>query len=97
MSAAAHEHVSELFRAVNERILELGAPESGHAELVCECRDEACTHMLRMTPAECEALRSEPHLYAVVPGHDRAGSEEVVRRTDRFVLVRAVAPAAAQP
>jgi hypothetical protein len=89
--AADHENLSDLFRAVNERILDLGTPESTYANLVCECANEACTHVLRMTPAECEVLRAEPHLYAVVPGHDRPASEEVVRRTDRFVLVRAVA------
>jgi hypothetical protein len=44
--------------------------------------------MLRMQPWEYEALRSDVTLFAVLPGHERAGGVELLVRTDRFVIVR---------
>jgi len=75
---------------VNERILELGAPAIGVADLICECVDEGCTRVMRMTLAEYNAMRSDPSLHGVVAGHEQLGLEEVVARTDRYVLVRAL-------
>ena len=86
---------SELFRAVNQRIVELGAPLHGTIDLICECPDESCTQMMLMTLEEYAAARSDPSLRAVVPGHERPSSGKVAGRSDRYVLVRAsVAPPA---
>ena len=38
-------------------------------------------------PEEYEALRSDETQFAVLPGHERAGEDEVLVRTDRFVVV----------
>jgi hypothetical protein len=89
MSRSGIGESSDLFRAVNERILELGAPAFGEADFICECADEACTRVLRMTFGEYQAMSSAPALHAVVPGHEQAGLE-VFERTDRYVLVRAL-------
>lgn len=99
MSAVGISESSELFRCVNERIFELASPMIGGDDLlwlICECTDDRCTHTMRMTRTEYDALRMVPGLYAVVPGHERRESEEhgrreleeIVRRTDRYVLFR---------
>jgi hypothetical protein len=81
--------VANLFRAVNERVAELGEPAFGPADLFCECPDQTCTWVLRMSLGEFEALRAEPGLYAVVPGHEQPeNGDEVAGRTDGYVLVR---------
>jgi hypothetical protein len=80
--------LSDLFRAVNDRIVELGVPPSGVADLVCECGDERCVRVMRMDVADYVALRAEPTLRAVIPGHEKP-EQEVVRRSDGFVVLRA--------
>jgi hypothetical protein len=85
---------SDLFRAVNERIVELAVPILSTAELIwliCECPNDECTQAMRMTQAEYDAMRAEPGLYAVVPGHEQREFEEVVGRTDHYVLIRMTA------
>jgi hypothetical protein len=81
---------SDLFRAVNERIHELS---NGVAEYdcVCECGDEHCVQVLRLTADEYQALRSDPMVFAVVPGHDDDVGAALAR-TDRYVFVRSALP-----
>jgi hypothetical protein len=55
---------------------------------VCECGDSACMRVMPLRPYEYDALRSAPDQFAVVPGHELGGLEEVLRRTNRYVLVR---------
>jgi hypothetical protein len=77
-----------LFRAVNLRIAELLPAADETIELMCECPDETCTQIMRMTEAELDAVTSQPGVYAVLSGHERLMRDgEVVARTDRYVLV----------
>jgi hypothetical protein len=50
-----------------------------------------------MTRAEFESVRSELGVHAVVPGHEQRGRQEVVGRSDRYILVRQPAAAAPAP
>jgi hypothetical protein len=85
-----HGLVSDLFRAVNERIRELREPATGECDFVCECNDEDCMHVMHMTIPEYDSARSDPEQFAVLPGHQLPGSESVISRGDRFVLVKAM-------
>jgi hypothetical protein len=77
-----------LFRMVNERIRELGLPHSLEYALVCECDDVGCARAFQMRPEEYEPVRSDPMLFAVLPGHEQVGRDVVLARTDRYVIVR---------
>jgi len=89
MRHAGDTEVANLFRAVNEHVLQLGAPALGPADLFCECPDQTCTRVLRMSLDEFDALRAQPALHAVVPGHEQPEiGDEVVGRGDGYVLVR---------
>jgi hypothetical protein len=72
---------AELFRAVNERINELGKsyvfPE---LNLVCECGDESCTGLFAMAPREFEELRRQPGRFAVLPGHQQPEDAVITHR-----------------
>jgi hypothetical protein len=57
-------------------------------EFVCECDDEACMHVMRMTAAEYDSARSDPAQLAVLPGHQRPASQNVISRGVAFVLVK---------
>jgi hypothetical protein len=83
----AHES-SDLCRSVNERIRELEGARIGEYEFICECGDSACTQVMRMREREYEAVRSDPSQFAVLPGHEQPRFEKVLRRTDRYALVR---------
>jgi hypothetical protein len=89
-----------LVRQVNEQIerVDRAAEETGSAveptvfEFFCECGaaedgDIACEARIEMTLAEYEEIRRQDDRFAVTPGHENHALEEVVRRTDRFVVV----------
>lgn len=76
---------AELFRAVNDRIRELERAAGEH-NFVCECSDEGCVQVMRMTSVEYEALRAEPTQFAVLPGHEV--DTEGVARDARYVVVK---------
>lgn len=80
-----------LFRQVNERLREISegfslATES--ADFVCECGSASCAEPIRMTLAEYEAIRAEPELFFIVPGHAREEVESVVENRDGYDVVR---------
>jgi hypothetical protein len=77
-----------LFRSVNERIIELSDRWGGNLDLVCECADATCAAPLSTTLQEYAKLRSDPHQFAVRPGHEIPEIEDVVEQNDRFLIVR---------
>ena len=88
-----------LLREVNERIegigkatQEAGLGEDATFEFLCECgqgngADITCEEHFEMTLAEYEEVRSQDDRFAVVPGHETPELEDVVRRTERYVIV----------
>ena len=79
---------SLLFRAVNERIRELeGDRPAGDYDVVCECEDDTCTSVIRMSAEQYGAVRSCGHHFAVLPRHQRAETDVVIGRTDGYVVV----------
>jgi hypothetical protein len=79
---------SELFRALNDRIRQLRGPWAGEYDFVCECSDETCTHVMRLSEQEYEFVLSVPDQFAVVPGHEDHGAQEVVASSGRYLVVR---------
>jgi hypothetical protein len=78
------------FRQVNEQIESLsrtvGLP--GQLEIVCECGGSDCFVHLSVPHGEYERIRSEGTLFIALPGHEIPGVEDVVERTDVYVVVR---------
>ena len=80
-----------VFRQVNERIEEVADTfdvQSQPLDLICECGDAKCVQPLSMTRAEYEHIRSDPHTFAVHPGHEIPDVEEVVERRKGYSIVR---------
>jgi hypothetical protein len=84
-AASRDDTVCALFRKLNERIIELEGERSEY-DLVCECRDDACTRVMHLTADEYTDVRARPDAYAVVAGHE--GDSDVLTRTNRYVVVR---------
>lgn len=79
-----------VFREVNERIENLAQTfelKGEPLDLVCECGDATCVQRISMTQAEYEELRSEPHQFAVHPGHEYPDVEDVVGRRKGYDIV----------
>jgi hypothetical protein len=80
-----------VFRAVNERIQEVANAfqlTSDPLDLICECGDAGCTERISIGRDEYERLRSDAQLFAVAPGHEAPGVEEVVEKRSGYDVVR---------
>jgi hypothetical protein len=80
-----------VFREVNERIEALAETfqlTSEPLDLICECGDGSCVQRISMTRAEYEQLRSAPDQFAVFPGHESGGVEEILARRQGYDVVR---------
>jgi hypothetical protein len=83
-----------VFRNMNEHLKALADEFDLSREpllLVCECGHSDCDKRLGVPPAEYERIRSDPTLFAVVPGHQLAGVERVVERGEGYVVVEKLA------
>jgi hypothetical protein len=79
-----------VFREVNERIegvAETFELKTQSLDLICECGDGTCQVRLSMTRAEYEELRSDPHQFAVHPGHEFPDVESVVAKRKGYDVV----------
>jgi len=79
-----------VFREVNERIENLAETfdlNTQALDLICECGNGSCRERLTMTRAEYEELRSDPHQFAVHPGHEYPDVESVVARLKGYDIV----------
>jgi hypothetical protein len=79
-----------VFREVNERIEGLAETfelKSEPLDLVCECGEASCVQRITMRHAEYEELRSDPHRFAVHPGHEIPEVERVVEKRKGYDIV----------
>jgi hypothetical protein len=56
-------------------------------EFLCERDDPDCVEKVSATRAEYEAIRAVATQFVVLPGHEDPGVEQVVQRTERFLVV----------
>ena len=74
------------FRKVNEG-MEAGQDPSGTLTFVCECGRLGCNQLISLTRAEYEAIRANPRRFAVIDGHDIPEVEDVVDRSEGYIVV----------
>lgn len=84
-----------LFRAANERITEnadqWGVAQPGtEIEFFCECSSRDCRLRIRLTVAEYERIRRDPHQFFVRRGHELLEIERVVESSADYLVVRKV-------
>lgn len=76
-------------REMNEQIEQAHADSPGdYFRIICECGNLDCTRVIAISISEYQAIRSDARLFAVLPDHVMPDVEDVVRRTDRFTVVR---------
>lgn len=80
-----------VYRTINERIEALNESFGTLAEsmtIVCECGELSCAQQIELDPGTYERVRSDPTLFVAVPGHEIEDVEDVVERTERYVILR---------
>jgi hypothetical protein len=80
-----------VYRQVNERLQDLNeafATVTDTMKIVCECGSGTCTEEISLTPVEYEQLRADPHLFAVVRGHEVPEVESVVDKRETYDIVK---------
>jgi predicted ThiF/HesA family dinucleotide-utilizing enzyme len=74
------------FRKVNEG-MEAGQDPEGLLGFFCECGRLGCNRLIELTRAEYEDVRANPRRFALIDGHQIEEVEDVVDRSDRFIVV----------
>jgi hypothetical protein len=80
------------FREANERISDTASREGMDERIpfLCECAEERCTEIVRLSLEEYEAVRANATHFLNAVGHEVAAGPhgEVVERNDGYVVVR---------
>ena len=80
------------FREANERVQRMAAMGAAIEQVpfICECAEETCTEIVRLSLEEYESIRARPTDFLNAPGHESAVGPhaEVVERYDRYIVVR---------
>jgi len=90
-SAARRAKNESIFRDANEAIKQ-SAQEHGLTDgaamipFLCECEEEACTVIVRMTLPEYEQVRGQPRRFLLSPGHE-SEPDRVISQGERFAVV----------
>lgn len=84
-----------IFRDANEKIRERSIELEDPVERIpflCECPREDCSTIIRLRPAEYEAVRRDRTHFFTAPGHEEAERPlgEVVSRREDYVIVQKV-------
>jgi hypothetical protein len=74
------------FRRINEG-MQAGQDDSGLMTFMCECARLGCNKRMELTRGEYEAIRAHSRRFAVLDGHELPEVEDVVDRTDRYLVV----------
>lgn len=84
------------FREANERI-ELAADKMqlfGPVPFICECADETCVEIVRLSIEGYEEIRDNPRRFFTAPGHQQiavdADAAVVIGRREGYVLVEKI-------
>jgi hypothetical protein len=84
--AAANEST---FRAANEQLAEK-VSEFGLADertpYICECEEERCTTIVRLTISEYESIRSRPRQFLLAPAH-QGEDDRIVAEQAGYTIV----------
>ena len=83
---------NQTFRAANERIKEKSDQYGSPLERIpflCECPQEGCREILRLTVAEYSGVRANPNHYFTTPEHAGADAPvgRVISREEGYVVV----------
>jgi hypothetical protein len=79
-----------LFRAVNEKIMELNEALGEIEDTVsvaCECSRIDCVDLLQIPPDAYQAVRGSPRTFMVFPDHADPCVERVVSEHDGYAIV----------
>jgi hypothetical protein len=80
-----------VFRATNREIEQAGKDAAGDPEgvieVLCECGQEGCSGLIRLTVAEYDGVHAQDDRFIVLAGHENPKIESVVERRSEYLVV----------
>jgi hypothetical protein len=90
-SASRRAENEDAFRDANEGLVakaaELGLGKE-RTPYLCECEDETCVEIIRLTRAEYEEVRADPKRFVVKTGHHQPPYDKVIREDAEFTIIQ---------
>ena len=87
----------EVFRATNREIERAeqtaGSAADGVLEVICECGQDSCTGVIRLTASDYAAAHGQEDRFVVLRGHESSEIERVVEDRGAFLVVDKVGEA----
>ena len=80
----------ERFAAANAQIREKALSletDPGLVPFLCECSNVRCTQIIRLSLDDYETARARLGAFLLIAGHDDRRVEQIIARTDGYVLV----------
>jgi hypothetical protein len=81
----------EVFRATNREIeraeQRAGSAADGVLEVICECGQDSCTGVIRLTIADYAEAHDQKDRFVVLRGHESPAIERVVEDRGAFLVV----------
>lgn len=87
-----NEKVESLFDELKEIATEEGHDEIAETdglmlEFYCECSDENCQKRVTLSLGQYSKIHTNRNQFTIVPGHQVAGVEKIVRKTKQYYVV----------
>jgi hypothetical protein len=77
------------FREINKRVAELSQHwRASHPRFICECLKVECAALVSLTLSEYARVRADPTCFFVLDGHEDDDVEDVLTRSDRYLVVQ---------
>lgn len=79
-----------VFRTVNEQIAEMTdrfREQLAEIDIVCECADPSCVGTIRINSEVFSKIERADGRFLVLPGHEDESVEQVVERTEKYLVV----------
>jgi hypothetical protein len=86
-------HNESVFRAINERVEEIGTAVDGPTEFLCECARTDCTQRIDVPLDAYERARASSRHFLVASGHEQLEHERVVDQGNGWLLVTKIGAA----
>jgi hypothetical protein len=83
--AASESTFREANEKLEDKVVELSLTEE-RTPYLCECDDDRCTAIIRLTIPEYEAVRRNPRQFGVVPDHD-CSPDRIVEEQEGFTVI----------
>jgi hypothetical protein len=94
LNEARVREVNETIESANVKLGPAPGEDGLELHILCECGTRGCDQIVEISSEEYREVRGEPTRFVVVPGHEEARIERIVKEKRRFAIVEKIGAAA---